>query len=69
LLYPVILTLMRRVARYSEALLASNLETLEVLGSAIAKRDSDTDAHNYRVTLYSLRLAEAVGLMAIEYAG
>jgi HD-GYP domain-containing protein (c-di-GMP phosphodiesterase class II) len=62
LLYPVILTLMRRLARYSESLLASNLETLEVLGSAIAKRDSDTDAHNYRVTLYSLRLAEAAGL-------
>ena len=64
LLYPVILTLMRRLASYSESLLASNLETLEVLGSAIAKRDSDTDAHNYRVTLYSLRLAEAVGLDA-----
>lgn len=64
LLYPVILTLMRRVARYSESLLQANLETLEVLGSAIAKRDSDTDAHNYRVTLYSLRLAEAAGLGA-----
>jgi len=64
LLYPVILTLMRRLARYSESLLASNLETLEVLGSAIAKRDSDTDAHNYRVTLYALRLAEATGLDA-----
>ena len=62
LLYPVILTLMRRLARYSESLLAANLEVLEVLGSAIAKRDSDTDAHNYRVTLYSLRLAEAAGL-------
>ena len=64
LLYPVILTLMRRLARYSESLLAANLEVLEVLGSAIAKRDSDTDAHNYRVTLYSLRLAEAAGLNA-----
>ena len=62
LLYPVILTLTRRLVGYSENLLASNLETLEVLGSAIAKRDSDTDAHNYRVTLYSLRLAEAVEL-------
>lgn len=62
LLYPVILTLMHRLARYSERLLAANLEVLEVLGSAIAKRDSDTDAHNYRVTLYSLRLAEAAGL-------
>jgi HD-GYP domain-containing protein (c-di-GMP phosphodiesterase class II) len=62
LLYPVILTLMRHLARYSENLLAANLETLELLGSAIAKRDSDTDAHNYRVTLYSLQLAEAAGL-------
>ncbi len=33
-----------------------------VLGSAIAKRDSDTDAHNYRVTLYSVGLAEAIGV-------
>lgn len=64
LLYPVVLALVRRVARYSEDLLASNLDTLEALGSAIAKRDSDTDAHNYRVTLYSLQLAEAAGLDA-----
>jgi HD-GYP domain-containing protein (c-di-GMP phosphodiesterase class II) len=32
------------------------------LGSAIAKRDSDTDTHNYRVTLYAVRLAEAMEL-------
>jgi putative nucleotidyltransferase with HDIG domain len=61
-LYPVILTLTRQLARYSETLLDSNLETLSVLGSAIAKRDSDTDAHNYRVTIYSVRMAEAMGL-------
>jgi HD-GYP domain-containing protein (c-di-GMP phosphodiesterase class II) len=64
LLYPVVLTLVRRVVRYSEDLLAANLDTLEALGSAIAKRDSDTDAHNYRVTLYSLQLADAAGLDA-----
>ena len=62
LLYPVILRLMRRLAQYSTGLLDANLATLQILGSAIAKRDSDTDAHNYRVTLYSVRLAEAVGL-------
>ena len=39
-------------------LLDANLETLKVLGSAIAKRDSDTDAHNYRVTLSAVRTAE-----------
>jgi len=61
-LYPVILRLMRRVTTLSGKLLDANLEMLNVLGSAIAKRDADTDAHNYRVTIYSVRLAEAVGL-------
>ncbi len=64
LLYPVILQLTRRLADYSTYLLDSNLETLSVLGSAIAKRDSDTDAHNYRVTLYSTRMGEVLGLDA-----
>ena len=62
LLYPVILQLTRRLADYSNRLLDANLETLAVLGSAIAKRDSDTDAHNYRVTLYATRTGEALGL-------
>jgi HD-GYP domain-containing protein (c-di-GMP phosphodiesterase class II) len=66
LLYPVILQLTRRLADYSTNLLDANLETLLVLGSAIAKRDSDTDAHNYRVTLYSTRMGEALGLSAAE---
>jgi len=69
MLYPVILRLTGRLARYSENLLEANLETLEVLGGAIAKRDSDTDAHNYRVTLYALRLAEALGLDADRMRG
>jgi len=62
ILYPVIVRLMRRVVELSANLLDANLEMLSVLGSAIAKRDGDTDAHNYRVTIYSVRLAEAVGL-------
>lgn len=32
------------------------------MGEAIAKRDSDTDIHNYRVTLYALELAKALGV-------
>jgi len=40
----------------------ANIELLEVLGSAIAKRDSDTNTHNYRVTIISIRLAERLGL-------
>ncbi len=59
-LYPVIVALNRDTLRLSDALLDSNVELMRTLGSAIAKRDSDTDAHNYRVTLYSVRLAEAL---------
>ena len=61
LLYPVILTLTNRLANFSERLLSANLETIQVLGNAIAKRDSDTDAHNYRVTIYAVHLARAAG--------
>ena len=64
LLYPTIVLLTRRLGQMTINLLDANLETLEVLGSAIAKRDSDTDAHNYRVTIYAVRLAEAIGLDA-----
>jgi len=62
LLYPVILRLVSRVTRLTRRLLDANLEALQVLGSTIAKRDSDTDEHNFRVTLYSVRLAEALKL-------
>lgn len=62
LLYPVILRLVRRICRFASELLDANLQSISLLGSAIAKRDSDTDAHNYRVSIYAVRLAEAVGL-------
>ena len=65
-LYPVIISLLNRLARTSRSLLDSHMETLNVLGSAIAKRDSDTDAHNYRVTIMAVQLAEAFGLTARE---
>ena len=65
-LYPVIIGLIGRLARTSRSLLDSHMETLNVLGSAIAKRDSDTDAHNYRVTIMAVNLAEAFGLTARE---
>ena len=62
LIYPSILTLTRRLSKLTINLLDANMETLKVLGSAIAKRDSDTDAHNYRVTLYAVRIAESLDL-------
>jgi len=65
-LYPIIIDLVNRLTRYSADLLESNLEIVKVLGSAIAKRDSDTDVHNYRVTIYSVKLAEEIKLPAKE---
>jgi HD-GYP domain-containing protein (c-di-GMP phosphodiesterase class II) len=59
LLYPILRGLLRRLGALSVQLLDSNLQ---VVGSAIAKRDSDTDAHNYRVTIYAARIGEALGL-------
>ncbi len=64
LLYPVILRLTNRLVAFSRNLQAANFETLALLGCAVAKRDSNTDEHNYRVTLYALRMAEAIGLDA-----
>ena len=61
-IYPVISGLLIRLSRQTQNLLESNLETLKVLGSAVSKRDSDTDAHNYRVTLISVKLAGELGL-------
>lgn len=69
ILYPAIIALNRDLLRLSVDLSHANLGMLKVLGSAVAKRDSDTNSHNYRVTLYAVRLAEAVGLGAAEIKG
>ena len=66
LLYPVIITLSRRVIRFSDQVTKGNLEIVTVLGAAIAKRDSNTGSHNYRVTLYAIRLGEAVGTDKVD---
>lgn len=69
LLYPVIISLTRRLAGFSADLLESNLGILKTLGSAVAKRDTDTSAHNARVTIISVRIAEAMGLSSGEIQG
>jgi HD-GYP domain-containing protein (c-di-GMP phosphodiesterase class II) len=60
--YPIMVSLNRGVLKLSSSLMHSNLELMEVLGNAIAKRDSDTDLHNYRVCLYCLKFAETLHL-------
>ena len=68
-LYPIIISLNRNLVHLSRDLLKGNIELMEVLGSAIAKRDSDTNIHNYRVTIYAIRLAEAMGRSSAEVRG
>lgn len=53
----------------SKSLREANIGVLEVLGSAIAKRDHGTSDHNYRVTLYTLNIAEAIGHAKAEMRG
>ncbi len=62
ILYPVILLLNRETIAFSRRVIKGNTELMAVLGSAVAKRDSDTNSHNYRVTLYAVALAEAAGV-------
>ena len=62
LLLPLLMRLNRESSRLPMPSSAGNIELMEVLGSAIAKRDSDTNTHNYRVTLYAIELAYAVNL-------
>ena len=61
-IYPIIILLVKQLTVLSTNLLIANLQTVQSLGNAIAKRDSDTNSHNYRVTIYSVRLAEVLGL-------
>lgn len=42
--------------------IGNSLQMLKALGGAVAMRDTGNSDHNYRVTVYSIRLAEALGL-------
>ena len=68
-LYPLIIRLNRSLVNYSQSLALTNIGMLKVLGSAIAKRDSDTNIHNYRVTLYSVQIGEKLGLSPTAMQG
>ena len=67
-LYPIIVSLNRGTIQLSQQLLESVVELMRVLGSVVAKRDCDTDSHNYRVTLYAAHFAEAMGRSPDEIA-
>lgn len=61
-LYPVVTRLARDNDNKARQVLEANLAMMEALGQAVAKRDSDTGAHNYRVAWVSAKLGEKAGL-------
>ncbi|NOX35152.1 MAG: HD-GYP domain-containing protein [Deltaproteobacteria bacterium] len=61
-IYPIVHNLYSKLLKRSLELIEANTNILKSLGSAIAKRDDDTNSHNYRVTILSVKLAEKIGL-------
>ena len=60
--YLIVVRLNRENARKPQDLLSSHIALLEAMGKAVAKRDSDTGDHNYRVTDIALAIGERLGL-------
>jgi len=67
-LFPIILFLNRSLLQRTQSLSDANLQIMAVLGAAISKRDSETNSHNYRVTLYALAIGEELGLNDTQMA-
>ena len=61
-IYPIVVRLNDDNDRKSRDLLASHIALLEAMGKAVAKRDSDTGNHNYRVTAIAMAIGERLGL-------
>ena len=61
-LYPVVVHLSADNERKAREVLDSHISMMEALGRAIAKRDSDTGAHNYRVAWIASHIGELMGL-------
>ncbi len=60
-LYPVVVHLSADNERKAREVLDSHISMMEALGRAIAKRDSDTGAHNYRVAWIAANIGERMG--------
>ena len=65
-LAPLLTALAAKNLRWAHRMTEAHLGILEILGRAIAKRDADTGAHNYRVTWMAARLGEKVELNAAQ---
>lgn len=62
LIFPLIYFAYKKLNKHRLELLSSNIMMINTLGNAIALRDSDTEEHNYRVTLYAIKFAQSIGL-------
>ncbi|MBT3066572.1 HD-GYP domain-containing protein [Rhodoferax sp. U11-2br] len=60
--YPVVVHLSKDNERKAREVQDSQISMMEALGRAIAKRDSDTGAHNYRVAWIAANIAEKMGI-------
>ena len=61
-IYPLVVHLSKDNERKTREVLDSHISMMEALGRAIAKRDSDTGAHNYRVSWIASGIGEQMGL-------
>jgi HD-GYP domain-containing protein (c-di-GMP phosphodiesterase class II) len=61
-IFPVVVILSRENERKTREVLDSHISMMEALGRAIAKRDSDTGAHNYRVSWIASGVGERMGI-------
>ena len=61
-IYPMVVYLSKDNERKTREVLDSNISMMEAMGRAIAKRDSDTGAHNFRVAWIASGIAELMGL-------
>lgn len=61
-IYPIVVKLSAENTHKTLEVLDSHISMMEALGRAIAKRDSDTGAHNYRVAWIAARIGEELGL-------
>lgn len=68
-IYPVVTYLSKENAQKTKELFESHISMMEALGRAIAKRDSDTGSHNYRVAWLSAKLAEILGFRGARMQG
>jgi HD-GYP domain-containing protein (c-di-GMP phosphodiesterase class II) len=65
-IYPLVVKLSADNLRKAEEVLESHISILEALGRAVARRDSDTGAHNYRVAWIAARIGEALHLPRLK---